>query len=63
MLELFDYPTPLISSTLDHSGACKKFSASKFWKDLTIQFVWEMSTHFVDFWPIKWSTHNLEKRL
>ena len=40
MLDLFDYPVPLISSTLDHFGFRKKFSESKFWMDLTVQLIW-----------------------
>ena len=48
MLDLFDYPVPLISCTLDRFGARKKFSASKFWMDGTIQFIWAKSTLFVN---------------
>ena len=48
MLDLLDYPVPLISCTLDRFGIRKKFSASKFWMDLTVQFVWAKSTLFVD---------------
>ena len=48
MLDLFDCPVPLDSCTLDCFGSRKTFSVSKFWMDLTIQFVWAKSTLFVD---------------